>query len=198
MEAVAKLGRAGLSSTIYAKQSLQETHCVGGTFFEVPVFGSSATASMRRPCGLRRRAPRGDASGTGGCHHHHDATILAVRPAATNASCASAPPPHASHHRATPRTNAAWGHCGTPCTNGRVGATHASPMWPTTSCLHGAAITMRSCRLHHGAATTAYAPPMHPTALATRQRAAPPHAWPHHCTPPPMRGRGDAWRLSQH
>ena len=49
MEAVAKLGRARFSSTIHAKKSLQETDCVGGTFFEVPVFGSSATASMRRP-----------------------------------------------------------------------------------------------------------------------------------------------------
>ena len=38
MEAVAKLGRTRLSSTTYAKKSLQETHCVGGTLFEVPLF----------------------------------------------------------------------------------------------------------------------------------------------------------------
>ena len=54
MEVVAKLGRARFSSTIYAKKSLRDTRSVSGTFFEVPVFGSSATASMRRPCGLRR------------------------------------------------------------------------------------------------------------------------------------------------
>ena len=58
MEAVAKLGRSRFSSTIQAEKSLQETHCVGGTFFEAPIFGSSATASMRRPYPvLLRRAP---------------------------------------------------------------------------------------------------------------------------------------------
>ena len=48
-EVVAKLGRARFSRTIHAKKSLQETLCVGGTFFEVPVFGSSATASVAPP-----------------------------------------------------------------------------------------------------------------------------------------------------
>ena len=54
-------------------------------------------------------------------------------------------------------------------------ATHASPMWAATSSLHGDAVTARVCHRQHGAAVTAYATPMHPTALAPR------HA-PHHRT----------------
>ena len=63
-------------------------------------------------------------------------------------------------------------------------------MLPATSCLQGDKTAMRSCHHHHGAATMAYAAPMHPTALAARQRTAPPHALPHHRTPPPQCGVG--------
>ena len=65
MEVVAKLGRSRFSSTIHAKKSLQETDCVGGTFFEVPVFGSSATASMRRPSVPSARTPHRCKAGGG-------------------------------------------------------------------------------------------------------------------------------------
>ena len=104
------------------------------------------------------------------CHHHHDAAITAcaapMHPTALAARQRAAPPHALPHHRTPP---------------------NASPMWPTTSCLHGDEITPRSCHHHHDAAITACAAPMHPTALAARQRAAPPHALPHHRTPPPMR-----------
>ena len=54
MEVVAKLGRSRFSRPIPAKKSAHGIASVCGTFFEVRVFGGSATASMRRPCGLER------------------------------------------------------------------------------------------------------------------------------------------------
>ena len=56
MEAVAKLGRARFGRPIQAKKSAQRIASACGTFFEVQVFGGSATASMRRPCDLPRHA----------------------------------------------------------------------------------------------------------------------------------------------
>ena len=116
----------------------------------------------------------------------------------TIAAC-GAPSRHALHERPR-RTNAS-------CGGGAQWATHASPLSLVvtlrslaTSCLRGDGMTTGGfhhhhdstiltmqpppCHHHHGAAITAYAATMHPTALAARRRPAPPHASPHHRTPP--------------
>ena len=85
MEAVAKLGRARFGRPIQAKKSAQRIASACGTFFEVQVFGGSATASMRRPCGLRRRA-----------------CTVTKSPCAVAAST-TAPPPRHMPHQCIPR-----------------------------------------------------------------------------------------------
>ena len=126
MEVVAKLGRARFGSPIHAKKPAEGIAPVCGTFFEVRVFGGSATASMRRPCILRRHA----------CG-------VTKSPCAVVTITTAPPPRHMPHqripqpsHHGTPRTNASNGllhHMASAAPMHRAGlrarwATHASPL----------------------------------------------------------------------